>query len=162
MKRLWSLYPSFPRRTFRPGFPRRVAPLGSPKRPAPWRHKRRHVLRPLEGQGVARALPRSSLLASRSACHQLPASHRYAWWLRALSVLRRPCILFACRPRFTAGPLPLAPAMPPSLCGKARPLVTHTLVHQSYEAPAPFGGRIDCTTRSCTPSLERGRNTARA
>lgn len=35
-----------------------------------------------------------------------PASHRYAWWLRALSVLRRPCILFACRPRFTAGPLP--------------------------------------------------------
>ena len=34
-----------------------------------------------------------------------PACHRYARWLRTLSVLRRSCIRFDCRPRFTAGPL---------------------------------------------------------
>jgi hypothetical protein len=49
--------------------------------------------------------------------------------------------------------LSLVPAMPPSLCGKVRPLVTHTLVHQSYQVPAPFRGRIDCITRCCTNSL---------
>jgi hypothetical protein len=34
-----------------------------------------------------------------------PACHRYARWVRTLSVLRRSCIRFDCRPRFTAGRL---------------------------------------------------------